>query len=47
MIVAGAGIRGGTTIRDGRTVDLMPTLCHLVGIDAGAVQGRVLEEILS
>jgi hypothetical protein len=28
-------------------VDLMPTLCHLVGIDAGAVQGRVLEELLA
>jgi hypothetical protein len=47
MIVAGAGVRGGTTIRDGRTVDLMPTLCHLAGIDAGAVQGRVLDEILA
>jgi phosphonoacetate hydrolase len=47
MIVAGAGVRAGTTIREGRTVDLMPTLCHLVGIDGGAVQGRVLEEILS
>jgi arylsulfatase A-like enzyme len=47
MIVAGAGVRAGATIRDGCTVDLMPTLCHLVGIDAGAVQGRVLEEILA
>jgi phosphonoacetate hydrolase len=47
MIVAGAGVRRGATIRDGRTVDLMPTLCHLVGIDAGAVQGRVLDEALA
>ncbi len=46
MVVAGAGVRAGTTIRNGRTVDLMPTLCHLVGVDAGAVQGRVIEEIL-
>lgn len=46
MIAAGAGIRAGATIADGRTVDLMPTLCHLAGVEAGAVQGRVLEEIL-
>ncbi len=47
MIVAGAGVRPGATIRDGRTVDLMPTLCRLVGIDAGPVQGCVLEEVLA
>jgi hypothetical protein len=47
MIVAGAGIRAGATIDHGRTVDLMPTLCHLTGVDAGAVQGRVLAEILA
>ena len=47
MIVAGAGVRAGATIDNGRTVDLMPTLCHLIGVDAGAVQGRVLHEILS
>jgi phosphonoacetate hydrolase len=47
MIVAGGGIRAGTVIKNGRTVDLMPTLCHLVGVDAGAVQGRVLVEILA
>ena len=47
MIVAGGGIRAGTVIENGRTVDLMPTLCHLVGVDAGAVQGRVLAEILA
>jgi len=47
MIVAGCGVRAGATIRNGRTVDLMPTLCHLAGVDAGAVQGRVLAEILS
>jgi phosphonoacetate hydrolase len=47
MVVAGAGVRAGATIESGRTVDLMPTLCHLAGVDAGAVQGRVLAEILS
>jgi phosphonoacetate hydrolase len=47
MVVAGAGVRAGAAIENGRTVDLMPTLCHLLGVDAGAVQGRVLDEILS
>jgi phosphonoacetate hydrolase len=47
MIVAGAGVRAGATIDNGRTVDLMPTLCHLLGVEAGVVQGRVLREILS
>src|SRR5262249_61978358 len=46
MVVAGAGVRAGAAIRSGSTVDLMPTLCRLVGVDAGAVQGRVLDEIL-
>lgn len=47
MLVAGCGVRSGVEIRSGRTVDLMPTLCHLTGIEAGAVQGRVLEEALA
>jgi phosphonoacetate hydrolase len=47
MIVAGAGVRPGAAIVEGRTVDLMPTLCRLIGVDAGEVQGRVLEEILA
>jgi phosphonoacetate hydrolase len=46
MAVAGCGVRGGVEIRDGRTVDLMPTLCRLVGVDPGRVQGRVLDEAL-
>lgn len=46
MVVAGCGVREGVEIRDGRTVDLLPTLCRLVGVEAGEVQGRVLEEAL-
>jgi phosphonoacetate hydrolase len=46
MVLAGCGIRPGSAIRNGCTVDLMPTLCHLTGVDPGAVQGRVLEEAL-
>ncbi|MBI4012987.1 MAG: hypothetical protein HY359_11795, partial [Candidatus Rokubacteria bacterium] len=47
MIAAGPGIRPAAAIADGRTVDLAPTLCHLVGVEPGAVQGRLLEEILA
>ncbi|MGH7263235.1 MAG: alkaline phosphatase family protein [Candidatus Rokuibacteriota bacterium] len=47
MLVAGCGVRSGVEIRDGRMVDLMPTLCHLAGMDAGPVQGRLLTEALA
>jgi hypothetical protein len=47
MLVTGPGVRAGTEIREGRTVDLLPTVCRLVGLEAGAVQGRVLEEALA
>jgi phosphonoacetate hydrolase len=47
MMVAGAGVRSGAQIQNGRTVDLMPTLCRLVGVDSGSVQGRVLEDVLA
>jgi phosphonoacetate hydrolase len=47
IFVAGPGVRGGAAIRNGRTIDLMPTLCRLAGVAAGPVDGRVLEEILT
>jgi phosphonoacetate hydrolase len=47
MLVAGPGVRPGAEIRGGRTIDLMPTLCRLTGLDAGRVDGRVLEEALT
>jgi phosphonoacetate hydrolase len=47
MLVAGPGVRPGAEIRGGRTIDLMPTLCRLAGLDAGRVDGRVLEEVLA
>ena len=47
MLLAGCGVRAGAPIREGRTVDLMPTLGHLAGVETGAVQGRVLEEALA
>ena len=47
MLVAGPGRAGGAEIRGGRTIDLMPTLCRLTGLDAGRVDGRVLEDVLA
>ncbi len=47
MLLAGPGVRAGAEIRGGRTIDLMPTLCRLAGIDAGRVDGRVLEDVLA
>src|SRR5262249_8230947 len=47
MLVAGPGVRPGAEIRNGRTIDLMPTLCRLAGVDPGRVDGRVLEDILA
>ena len=47
MLVTGPGVRAGAEIRDGRTIDLMPTLCRLTGMEAGPVDGRVLEDVLA
>jgi len=47
MLVAGPGVRAGAEIREGRTVDLLPTLCRLAGLEPGSVQGRVLDETLA
>jgi phosphonoacetate hydrolase len=47
MLIAGPGVRPGAEIRQGRTIDLMPTLCRLTGLDAGRVDGRVLEDVLA
>jgi phosphonoacetate hydrolase len=47
MLVAGCGVGEGVNLVNARTVDLMPTLCRLVGVDAGAVQGRILDDALA
>ena len=47
MLVTGPGVRPGAEIQGGRTIDLMPTLCRLTGLDAGRVDGRVLEDVLA
>ena len=47
MLLAGAGVRPGSEIRNGRIVDLAPTLCRLLGFEAGDFEGRVLDEVLA
>jgi phosphonoacetate hydrolase len=46
MLMAGVGVRPGSEIRNGRIIDLAPTLCRLLGFQAGDFQGRVLDEAL-
>lgn len=46
MLVAGAGVRPGGEIRQGRIVDLAPTLGRLLGFGDGDFEGRPLDEIL-
>lgn len=47
LILAGPGVRAGGRIEGGSIVDLAPTLCHLLGLEGGVFQGRVLEEALA
>ncbi|MFQ5521480.1 MAG: alkaline phosphatase family protein, partial [Candidatus Methylomirabilia bacterium] len=47
IVLAGTGVRPGSEIANGHIVDLTPTLSHLLGLDAGGLQGRVLHEALS
>jgi phosphonoacetate hydrolase len=46
MLLAGAGVRPGSEIRNGRIVDLAPTLCRLLEFAGGNFQGRVLDQVL-
>ncbi len=47
MIIAGAGVKKGKTLTgDIEVVDIVPTVCHLFGIEAPLSTGRVLYEAL-
>jgi len=46
FIAAGAGVRAGVTLERVRLIDVAPTAARLLGIEAPAVEGRVLTEIL-
>jgi phosphonoacetate hydrolase len=47
MLIAGPGVRAGVDLGAARTVDLMPTVCRLAGVEAPGVDGRVLDETLA
>lgn len=46
FIASGNGIRTGQALTSMRLIDEGPTLARLLGLDLGAVDGRVLEELL-
>jgi predicted AlkP superfamily pyrophosphatase or phosphodiesterase len=46
FVASGRGIRPGTTIESVSTLDIAPTAARLLGLELGAVQGKVLAEIL-
>lgn len=47
FIASGRGIRPGVTLDSVKNLDIAPTAARLLGLDLGAVQGRVLAEILA
>jgi predicted AlkP superfamily pyrophosphatase or phosphodiesterase len=47
FIASGRGIRSGVTVDAVSTLDLAPTMAHLLGLELKDVEGRVLTEILA
>jgi predicted AlkP superfamily pyrophosphatase or phosphodiesterase len=47
FIASGAGITAGTRLETIDNVDVAPTMAELLGVSLGAVDGRVLREILT
>jgi alkaline phosphatase D len=46
MIFTGPGVKKGTTIKEGRNIDIVPTLLYSVGVEApSTVDGKPLKEI--
>ncbi len=46
ILLCGAGVRRGARLEAARTIDLTPTVLHLLGVPARNLQGRILEEAL-
>jgi predicted AlkP superfamily pyrophosphatase or phosphodiesterase len=46
FIAHGRGIRPGVTVDGVRTLDLAPTMAHLLGLELEDVEGRILTDIL-
>jgi hypothetical protein len=47
FVASGAGIKPGSKLGQIRTIDIAPTLAHILGLKLKAAQGRVLQEILA
>lgn len=47
FIAAGRGIKRGVTVESVSTLDLAPTIAHLLGVSLPEAQGKVLTEVLS
>jgi predicted AlkP superfamily pyrophosphatase or phosphodiesterase len=47
FIAAGDGVRSGVALESMRLVDVAPTVARLLGVNAPAVDGRILTEILA
>jgi predicted AlkP superfamily pyrophosphatase or phosphodiesterase len=47
FIASGRGIRSGVTVDAVSTLDLAPTMAHLLGLELKDVEGRVLTEMLA
>jgi len=46
MIFSGPGVKKGTTLKEGRNIDIVPTLLYSVGVEApSTVDGKPLKEI--
>jgi hypothetical protein len=46
FIAAGPALEKNKTIPHVRNIDVAPTIMHLLGVQPGDVDGRVLDEIL-
>jgi predicted AlkP superfamily pyrophosphatase or phosphodiesterase len=46
LVMSGAGIAGGRTLRDVRNVDVAPTIARILNVDLPRATGRVLTEAL-
>ncbi|HYO83228.1 MAG TPA: alkaline phosphatase family protein [Bryobacteraceae bacterium] len=46
LIISGAGVRSGVRLGRTRTIDIAPTVAHLLGLRLDGVDGKVLREAL-
>lgn len=46
IVIAGSGIRSGVRVGSVRSIDIAPTIAHVLGLETEGIEGRVLTEIL-